>query len=72
MFPYFRIVRDKMTLILKSSNDSFLIYGNPDMPFLGTLNWKFEFQVNYTIFMLNIILWNVSMSILGVKVIFLT
>ena len=35
-----------MTLISKSSNDSFLRYGNPDMLFLGTLNWKFEFQVN--------------------------
>ena len=46
MFPYFRTQRDKMTLILKSSNDSFLRYGNPDMPFLWTLSWKFEFQVN--------------------------
>ena len=46
MFPYFRTLKDKMTLILKSSNDIFLRYGNPDMPFLWTLSWKFAFQEN--------------------------
>ena len=72
MFPYFRTLKDKMTLISKSSNDSFLRYGNPHMPFLWTLSWKFEFQVNLTIFMLNVMLWNVSMSILWVEMIFIT
>ena len=42
MFPYFKILRDKMTLILKSSNDSFPRYGNPDTlfwePWIGNLN----------------------------------
>ena len=42
-FPYFRTLRNKMRLILKSSIDSFLRYGNPDYHFLGFLIWKLKF-----------------------------
>ena len=60
-----------MRLILKSSIDNFLRYGNPDQHFLGTLIWKSEFYAYSAAFMLSLIISNVSVSLFEVNMTFL-